>query len=113
MIDSSTTRAILTQDHRVLIEQPDGSYRFADDRTDWERLDTMTDEEIEEAVKNDPDAAPIMDEKWWSQARATAKKQITIQLDKDILDWLQSQGAGYQTRINAILRQYKETQQNR
>jgi hypothetical protein len=29
MSDESTTRAILTQDGRVLIEQPDGSYRPA------------------------------------------------------------------------------------
>ena len=27
--------------------------------TDWERLKNITDKEIEEAVKNDPDAAPI------------------------------------------------------
>ena len=32
------------------------------------------------------------------------KKPLTIRLDADVLDWLKSQGRGYQTRINALLR---------
>jgi uncharacterized protein (DUF4415 family) len=32
------------------------------------------------------------------------KKPLTIRLDADILAWLKSQGTGYQTRINALLR---------
>ena len=32
------------------------------------------------------------------------KKQLTIRLDADVLDWLRAQGRGYQTRINYILR---------
>jgi len=36
------------------------------------------------------------------------KASISLRLDADILEWLRSQGPGYQTRINAILRAYKE-----
>ena len=32
------------------------------------------------------------------------KKQITARVDADVLDWLKSQGKGYQSRMNAILR---------
>ena len=32
------------------------------------------------------------------------KKSLTIRLDADVLAWLKSQGRGYQTRINALLR---------
>lgn len=32
------------------------------------------------------------------------KRQITARVDADVLDWLQAQGKGYQSRINAILR---------
>ena len=32
------------------------------------------------------------------------KKQLTIRLDADVLDWLKGHGRGYQTRINRILR---------
>ncbi|MDR1109806.1 MAG: BrnA antitoxin family protein [Deltaproteobacteria bacterium] len=33
-----------------------------------------------------------------------AKKMTTVRLDADVLAWLRTQGKGYQTRINAILR---------
>jgi uncharacterized protein (DUF4415 family) len=33
------------------------------------------------------------------------KSQLTVRLDSDVLAWLKAQGKGYQTRINAILRQ--------
>lgn len=36
------------------------------------------------------------------------KKSLTIRLDADVLHWLQGQGKGYQTRINAILRNAME-----
>jgi len=38
------------------------------------------------------------------------KRQLTIRLDADVLDWLRSQGRGYQTRINRILRVVMESQ---
>ena len=33
------------------------------------------------------------------------KKQITARLDADVLAWLKASGKGYQSRMNAILRQ--------
>jgi uncharacterized protein (DUF4415 family) len=33
-----------------------------------------------------------------------AKKQLSIRLDLDALDWLKAQGRGYQTRINHVWR---------
>jgi uncharacterized protein (DUF4415 family) len=32
------------------------------------------------------------------------KQSTTVRLDADVLAWLRSQGPGYQTRLNAILR---------
>jgi uncharacterized protein (DUF4415 family) len=32
------------------------------------------------------------------------KQSLTIRLDADVIAWLKSQGAGYQTRINNLLR---------
>ena len=48
-------------------------------------------------------------------AKATAalppiKQQLTIRLDADVLEWLKSNGKGYQTRINRILRAVMESQ---
>lgn len=33
------------------------------------------------------------------------KEPVTIRLDADVVAWLKSQGPGYQTRANALLRQ--------
>ena len=32
------------------------------------------------------------------------KEQITLRLDADVLEWFRARGAGYQSRINALLR---------
>jgi len=36
------------------------------------------------------------------------KASISLRIDADVLDWFKAQGAGYQTRINAVLRAYRE-----
>jgi uncharacterized protein (DUF4415 family) len=36
------------------------------------------------------------------------KAQLTIRVDRDVLEWYKQQGPGYQTRINALLRAYMQ-----
>ena len=33
------------------------------------------------------------------------KESVTLRLDADVLAWLKAEGPGYQTRLNAMLRQ--------
>jgi uncharacterized protein (DUF4415 family) len=76
---------------------------------DWAHIDALTDAEIEAAVADDPDAAPILDEDWFRSAAIEppiTKQPTSIRLDADILDWFRGQGRGWQTRINAVLRAY-------
>jgi len=52
---------------------------------------------------------PVMtDEQWKNAVRRNlyrpVKRQVTARVDADVLAWLKSQGKGYQSRINAILR---------
>lgn len=77
--------------------------------TDWKRLEAMSDDEI------DTSDIPELDNEFFNQAelRLPVKKPITIRLDSDVLEWFKSQGQGYQTRINNLLRQYMEAQQSR
>jgi uncharacterized DUF497 family protein len=78
-------------------------------KTDWARVDKLTDEDIAKAVASDPDAAPIDID--WSDAVLvipTRKKAISIRVDEDVLDYFKSQGEGYQRRINAVLRSYMQ-----
>jgi len=39
------------------------------------------------------------------------KSQITLRIDADVLEWFRERGAGYQSRINAVLRAYKQAHQ--
>ena len=36
------------------------------------------------------------------------KKAISIRVDEDVLDYFKKEGAGYQRRINAVLRSYMQ-----
>ena len=36
------------------------------------------------------------------------KASISLRIDADVLEWFKAQGTGYQTRINAVLRAYRE-----
>jgi uncharacterized protein (DUF4415 family) len=39
---------------------------------------------------------------------ASSKTSISLRVDADVLDWFKAQGRGYQTRINAVLRAFKD-----
>jgi len=81
--------------------------------TDWARVDALTDEEIERAIAEDPDAAPILDEEWFRKAEVgfpLSKTPISIRVDGDVMNWFKTQGRGWQTRMNAVLRAYAKAQ---
>jgi uncharacterized protein (DUF4415 family) len=77
-------------------------------KTDWARVDAMTDEEVEASIANDPDWAEFKDIDWSDAVLVipARKKAISIRVDEDVLDYFKSQGEGYQRRINAVLRSY-------
>ncbi|MEM9273312.1 MAG: BrnA antitoxin family protein [Cyanobacteria bacterium P01_F01_bin.143] len=84
-------------------------------QTDWQRLDAMTDEDID--LSDCPEITPEMFAKAVVVVRrgglpvAKATAQITLCIDSDVLDWFKSQGRGYQTQINQLLRAYMEANQ--
>lgn len=53
---------------------------------------------------------PPLTDAFWANAISNplykpTKQIATVRLDSDVLLWLKSQGKGYQTRLNSILRQ--------
>jgi uncharacterized protein (DUF4415 family) len=79
-------------------------------KSDLGRLDRMKDSEI------DYSDIPPLDKTFLKRATLAwppVKKQLTIRLDADVLDWLKDHGRGYQTRINRILRVAMESQPSR
>lgn len=102
-------------DGTYIVEHPDGRLERLKDQTDWARVDALTDEEIEQAARSDPDWEGLLDIDW-AQVEVTrpARKQpISIRLDEDVLDFFKRGGAGYQKRINAVLRSYMSASNQR
>jgi uncharacterized protein (DUF4415 family) len=65
-------------------------------------------------LREKPDAAidfsdaPELTDEQLATARRPARQLVAARLDKDVMEWLQSFGPGYSTRINTILRAYME-----
>ena len=77
-------------------------------QTDFARLDAMTEEELEASIDHDEEG-----EFDWRTAQVGIpgpKRQLTVRFGTDVIDWFKAQGAGYQTRMNAVLRSYVEAQ---
>ena len=87
-----------------------------EDQTDWARVDALTEMQLEAAIASDAAWADIPRD-WYKHATPyypkEHKKQVTLRIDPDILDWFKRQGRGYQTRINAALRAFVEAHERK
>ncbi|MDQ5770425.1 BrnA antitoxin family protein [Thiothrix subterranea] len=41
-----------------------------------------------------------------------AKASVSLRIDQDVLEWFKAQGAGYQTRINSVLKAFRDASVN-
>ena len=65
--------------------------------------------DLEKMKQKDIDLSDLPEVRDWAGAVVgkfyrPIKKPLTLRVDADVLAWLKSQGKGYQTRINEILR---------
>ncbi len=79
-------------------------------KTEWARVRAMNDEDIRLS-----DEHPEADVKHIVRGIARRglrplppKASIALRVDADVLAWFKSQGPGYQTRINAVLRAFRD-----
>lgn len=75
--------------------------------TEIEKLRSMTDDEID--FTDIPRTTPEM----WAKGvvkkgfkTTSPKRQLTLRLDDEVVEFFKNQGSGYQTRINSLLRAY-------
>lgn len=79
-----------------------------------------TDEEdhvITAAAMADEDAQPMSDGEWEAirpmlrggrPRKVRPKEQIALRVDADVLAWYRAQGAGWQSRMNAVLKAFRD-----
>jgi len=84
------------------------------------RIPTLEeDQEITSAANADPDAIPLTEEQMGQmiplkalrgRPRLANKKQlVSIRYSPEVLDYFRSSGAGWQSRMDAVLREYVES----
>lgn len=83
--------------------------RFFSDR---EREQAVTPDEVEALAAAHPEFAPATDEELAAAVAVSSdgreRVPISIRLDREVLEYFRAGGRGYQTRINAVLREHME-----
>jgi uncharacterized protein (DUF4415 family) len=85
-----------------------------EDRTNWDKIDAVTGAQLEASIRADVDH--VRGEPDWTQAIVgipAPKDHINIRIDHDVLQWFRSNGKGYQTLMNNVLRAFVLTRQQR
>lgn len=84
-------------------------------RTDWARVDATTEAEIGEQIRRNPDDVEFTDEMLAAARWVMPEKKVPIsfRVDPDVLAFFKSEGDGYQSRMNAVLRGYVRSQRSK
>jgi uncharacterized protein (DUF4415 family) len=83
-----------------------------EDQTNWKKIDAVVGTKLEASIHADVD--DVHDEPDWTRAVVgipALKDHINIRIDHDVLQWFRSNGKGYQTLINNVLRAFVQTRQ--
>lgn len=79
-------------------------------RTDWKRVKSMKDRDIKVTPEH-----PELDVNHIARVivrkglrPVESKRSISLRVDAEVLAWFQAQGPGYQTRMNAVLKAFKD-----
>ncbi|MGA1199282.1 MAG: BrnA antitoxin family protein [Candidatus Latescibacterota bacterium] len=86
------------------------SGKITENGTDLERLEGLTDTEIEQAVKDDPDTVFLENFQFNRVEVVRPHADNLVQLDNDVINWFKGQAEDYQSKMNAVLRSYIEAQ---
>jgi uncharacterized protein (DUF4415 family) len=107
-MNKANARAVLV-DGQPYQKKSDGTLVPLKGKTDWKRLDRQTSAQTDAIAAKDRDGRPMTDQEWANAEIIHPQKvAVGIKLDSDVLGWFKSQGKGYQTRINKVLRRYYE-----
>jgi uncharacterized protein (DUF4415 family) len=99
-------------------------------KTNWAKIDALTDEQLTQNALDDPDNPPLTDDdlakaqpasevlhellgqelatemlkKRGRPRKESTKKQVTLRISPDVIEYYRSTGQGWQSRIDQVLR---------
>jgi uncharacterized protein (DUF4415 family) len=77
--------------------------------TDWARLASDAPEKAPTRAHPEADVKHIVRAMVQrGLAPLPSKSSISLRVDQDVLEWFKAQGTGYQTRINTVLRAFRD-----
>jgi uncharacterized protein (DUF4415 family) len=79
-------------------------------KTDWPRVRDLKDRNIKTSAEH-PEAEVkhiVRGIVRQGLKPVSPKASISLRVDADVLEWFKSKGPGYQTRINAVLKAFKD-----
>ena len=84
-------------------------------KTDWARIRTMKDKDIKRTSEHpEADSRHIVRGIVRRGLKPVpAKTSISLRVDADVLAWFKGLGPGYQTRMNTVLRAFKDASARR
>jgi len=79
-------------------------------RTDWGRVRAMKDSDVKRSAEHpEADLKHLVGGIVRKGLRPVPPKaSISLRLDADVVRWFKAQGPGYQTRMNAVLRAFRD-----
>jgi uncharacterized protein (DUF4415 family) len=80
-------------------------------RTDWARVDAMSQAEVERLADEEDGPLPDGWESTVIMGLPPGKDAVKLRIDRDVLEWFRQSGKGYQTRMNNVLRAFMTSRQ--
>lgn len=83
--------------------------RSAESLTDWRKVDSVGDEELERLVAEDADEEGLVPD--WTRAELVmpkTKQSVHLRLDPEVVEFFRSQGKGHISRMQAVLKTYAD-----
>jgi uncharacterized protein (DUF4415 family) len=88
--------------------------RRGEDRTDWAKVDAMTEADLERAIAEDEDERDL--EPDWTRAELVMprpRQSVHLRLDREVVAFFKARGKGHISRMQAVLRAYVDARERR
>ena len=96
---------------RYTVAEIDEMLRRGESRTDWARVDAMTEEELEASIDYEEEGE--FDLSTLQPGIPGPTRPVTLHLDVEVIEWFEAQSVGSKWRMSNVLRDFVAAQKAR